>query len=187
MRFLLATLLLLLLFADLLLCYRGLTTGDTLLYSWPRNSGFHFLQLWTARGGLRLMHGEEFTPPQAGPQLLSWNPGLQHGDYSGPSYPYDNSSEGKSHHFLGFEFWRLDSSYPHLDRHFKSITFPHALVIVFLALYPLRFARNLHRTRLRRKRGAAGLCIRCGYDLQGAAHDRCPECGADVPRNLQLT
>ncbi len=26
-------------------------------------------------------------------------------------------------------------------------------------------------------RSRRGLCLWCGYDLQGAAHDRCPECG----------
>ena len=31
------------------------------------------------------------------------------------------------------------------------------------------------RRRFRRRRGC---CIKCGYDLRGATHDRCPECGA---------
>ncbi len=30
----------------------------------------------------------------------------------------------------------------------------------------------------RRRRDKQGLCIRCGYDLQGAEHKACPECGA---------
>ena len=82
----LAALLTLLSVADIYVWYRGYTTGDTLLYSWSRKpNGFHFLQLWTESGGLRLMHGEEFTPPAADPQLLSWNPGFQHGEYSGPT------------------------------------------------------------------------------------------------------
>ena len=180
----LAALLVLLCLADTCVWYRGYTTGDTLLYSWSRKpGGFHFLQLWTESGGLRLMHGEEFTPPASEPPLLSWNPGLEHGFYSGPAYPFDKSSEGKSHSFLGFEFWRLDSSYPHLDRHFKSITFPHAALIVLLALYPLRYASKLHRSRLRRKRAHLGLCPQCGYDLR-ATSGRCPECGAVVESTL---
>jgi hypothetical protein len=32
--------------------------------------------------------------------------------------------------------------------------------------------------RLRRR--AKGWCIHCGYDLRGASHDRCPECGKAV-------
>ena len=31
---------------------------------------------------------------------------------------------------------------------------------------------------LRRRR--RGLCIHCGYDLRGTAHERCPECGGSV-------
>ena len=33
------------------------------------------------------------------------------------------------------------------------------------------------RRLIRRKRG---LCVKCGYDLRGAEHDVCPECGAEV-------
>ncbi|MCC6909073.1 MAG: hypothetical protein IT430_14110 [Phycisphaerales bacterium] len=31
---------------------------------------------------------------------------------------------------------------------------------------------------------APGLCIKCGYDLRGADHAVCPECGAAAPREL---
>ncbi|HEV8604122.1 MAG TPA: hypothetical protein VGQ99_02075 [Tepidisphaeraceae bacterium] len=181
----LAALLTLLCLADIWLWHRGYTTGDTLLYSWARNpTGFRFFQLWTGGGGVRLMLGEEFTPPQSGPQLLSWTPGLQRGAYSGPTYPFDKSAEGKGWSFLGFEFWRLDSSYPHLDRHFKSITFSHASLILALALYPLWYAWKIRRARLQRKRARLGLCVRCGYDIR-ATLGRCPECGAMVVSALQ--
>jgi hypothetical protein len=43
-----------------------------------------------------------------------------------------------------------------------------------LAAWPLR------RMRRRRTRAARGLCLACGYDLRGAEHARCPECGAVV-------
>ena len=33
------------------------------------------------------------------------------------------------------------------------------------------------RRRVRRWRGQ---CLRCGYDLRGARHERCPECGAET-------
>jgi hypothetical protein len=165
---------------DIWLWHRGYTTGDTLLYSWSRRpTGFHFIQLWTGGGGIRLMHGEEFTPPQMGPQLLSWNPGFQYGSYSGPTYPYDKSSEGNSWSIIGFEFFRLDSSYPHLDRHFKSIAFPHAALLIALALYPTLYIRKIFRTR---KRACLRLCPDCGYDLRATPQGaRCPECGTSLP------
>jgi len=174
----LAVLLMLLCIADIWRWHRGYTTGDTLLYSWARKpNGFHFIQLWTGAGGVRLMHGAEFTPAESGPQLLSWNPGLQSGTYSGPTYPFDKSAEGKAWSILGFQFWRLDSSYPHLDRHFKSITFPHVSLVILLALYPLSCAWRILRTRMRR-----GLCPKCGYDLRATPQGgRCPECGTSLP------
>jgi hypothetical protein len=33
------------------------------------------------------------------------------------------------------------------------------------------------RLRVRRRRARSGLCVRCGYDLRGLPHLRCPECG----------
>jgi hypothetical protein len=163
--------------ADICIWIRGYTTGDTLVYSWSRKTaGFQFLQLWTGGGGIRLMRGEMFDPtnPKA---LLFWDPGLRYGDYSGPTYPYNTSPEGKGRHWLGFEFWRLDNSFPQLDRHFKSMTFPHAALLLVLAIYPLRYTWKIRQSRLRRKRARLGLCLHCGYDLRGIP-DRCPECGA---------
>ena len=52
-----------------------------------------------------------------------------------------------------------------------------ALVAALLTFFPLR---ALHRTRRVRLRAEAGLCLACGYDLRGAEHARCPECGAVV-------
>lgn len=38
------------------------------------------------------------------------------------------------------------------------------------------------RRMIRRKRG---LCIKCGYDLRGTDHDKCPECGIVIKPHLQ--
>ncbi len=33
----------------------------------------------------------------------------------------------------------------------------------------------------RDRRRAPGLCVKCGYDLRGADHKVCPECGSPPP------
>lgn len=47
-----------------------------------------------------------------------------------------------------------------------------ALLLAAITLGP-SWLRRLHRLRSDR-------CVNCGYDLCGAAHDRCPECGVRV-------
>ncbi len=38
----------------------------------------------------------------------------------------------------------------------------------------------------RRKRCRLGLCLKCGYDLRGITHHRCPECGSTSSRALHI-
>ncbi|MEE8154284.1 MAG: hypothetical protein V3T53_04920 [Phycisphaerales bacterium] len=46
-------------------------------------------------------------------------------------------------------------------------------------LWSLTLGPFAARRRIRRKRGH---CIKCGYDLRGAEHEACPECGAPAKR-----
>lgn len=47
-------------------------------------------------------------------------------------------------------------------------------------LWPLLLAlAGLAVSFLRRRRAAAGRCVKCGYDLRGTPTGQCPECGAD--------
>lgn len=58
---------------------------------------------------------------------------------------------------------------------FFVIFCPFCVPVLFLAAYPtIAFIRGPLRRRRRRRRG---LCIRCGYNLQGNESGVCPECG----------
>ena len=61
------------------------------------------------------------------------------------------------------------------------------LVAVFYALsgYLIGMAVSTWATRrMRSHRIAAGHCEQCGYDLQGNASGRCPECGVPVAQAI---
>ena len=48
----------------------------------------------------------------------------------------------------------------------------YATIVWLLSLGPFALRIMIHRKR--------GFCINCAYDLKGAAHAACPECGATV-------
>ena len=49
----------------------------------------------------------------------------------------------------------------------------YALLFRLLIITPGRMRRMFRRKR--------GLCVKCAYDLRGAEHEACPECGMEVP------
>ncbi len=53
---------------------------------------------------------------------------------------------------------------------FAINTIFYAAILWLLTLGPFNARRFIRRKR--------GLCINCGYDLRGAEHEVCPECGA---------
>ncbi len=53
----------------------------------------------------------------------------------------------------------------------RNFLVPALVIIVPIAMY-----RHL-RKRSRRRRG---LCMKCKYDLRGAEHEACPECGEEI-------
>ena len=59
-----------------------------------------------------------------------------------------------------------------------SICIPLWILTALLIIAPVGFMRSNHR-RARRK---AGLCVTCGYNLQGLTEPRCPECSTPFER-----
>ena len=64
----------------------------------------------------------------------------------------------------------------------RSASIPTWLLLTTAVAVTALPARALWRARKRATSDRRGLCRACGYDLRGADHERCPECGASVPR-----
>ena len=82
--------------------------------------------------------------------------------------------------FAGFLFLRWDD--PLWSR--VDVVAPLPFVAFLLALLPLADVLLILRRRRREHRVAAGLCVRCGYDLR-ATPEKCPEYGAAPAANRE--
>lgn len=57
---------------------------------------------------------------------------------------------------------------------------PSWFVVLLCLVTTIISSRYVTREHRSRSRLARGLCLACGYELRGAAHERCPECGSLV-------
>jgi hypothetical protein len=78
---------------------------------------------------------------------------------------------------LGFWFKWIHT--PDTVRH--EIILPYWFLAILGGILPSLWLVRRRRESVRRRRAAAGLCSRCGYDLR-ASGDTCSECGAPVER-----
>ena len=94
--------------------------------------------------------------------------------YGPPEIPRMDKSQGFGHSFLGFEYKRTALWTPEGTSRRTIYKMPSVMVLI-VAVYPaVAFIRGPLRRYRRKKRG---LCIRCGYDLEGNVSGVCPECG----------
>jgi hypothetical protein len=62
-----------------------------------------------------------------------------------------------------------------------GVAVPGWACIALSAILPIRWV-ILFRRKRREEKIAAGICLRCGYDLRSSP-ERCPECGESRPRS----
>lgn len=91
--------------------------------------------------------------------------------YAGFRWETGAATDGKS---------RLDRRFQLSLIPWRALTVPYAALVAVTALLPLWWLGLVVRAR---RRAGRGLCPSCGYDLRASA-DRCPECGAAIPREL---
>jgi hypothetical protein len=80
---------------------------------------------------------------------------------------------GRGSPVAGFFFGRCEDEFTT----WRIGLLPLPFIVLLFALLPLAELMMIRRRRRRTRRLAAGLCVRCGYDLR-ATPRKCPECGA---------
>ena len=74
--------------------------------------------------------------------------------------------------------WLADDEQPFNFIPYRPIWPGFALnTLFYAAVFWIPFAPFVLRRILRRRHAA---CLQCGYDLRGAEHEVCPECGVEV-------
>ena len=117
-------------------------------------------------GGGHLASGSLFSYVYAGHWRIGWTEPWTHGA--------ENGWHGINRHDLPFSWWFDWNSWTFSDgRTRTSIDIPIWLVAVPAVGLCVLLAQPRRRLRERR-----GLCLKCGYNLRGAEHEVCPECGA---------
>ncbi|MCC6908081.1 MAG: hypothetical protein IT430_09090 [Phycisphaerales bacterium] len=79
---------------------------------------------------------------------------------------------------LSFSWWFYVERGPWAAGTYAKVYIPLWALVVLFAAPTLRLW-------WRDRRKPPGLCVKCGYDLRGADHAVCPECGAAAPRVLK--
>lgn len=117
---------------------------------------------------------------------VTLDPGIDWTFQSGPNwsveYDWDLTLATVEKHFVGFDYYAQEKTqspgnvpFVHVQEFFL-IRVPIWLVVLLFALPPLLWLHFFKRRRRVHSRLAKGLCITCGYDLQGNTGN-CPECG----------
>ena len=79
------------------------------------------------------------------------------------------------HHWRLAGFMYFDNCIPIAKYRYRAVELPLWFPLLIFSIYPIAaFIRGPYR-RYRRKN--KGLCLKCGYDLQGNVSGICPECG----------
>lgn len=153
--------------------YVGWRSGDFVYETSARFLGWRF--------GLRLDVPRRDSIPISDPaaaRLYSTmgGPGsYPHGGFD--SYPLGSGGQvlGEEPQWLGFggALWAPPATHHRV----YTLWVPVWFVVIVLALPGARWIARRHVAVSRVREGR---CEACGYDLRGAAHDRCPECGRDA-------